>query len=276
MFNCFYHVCSSGAIHEEAWATDAAKRAVQVLTGDGVNSSSSQEDVANSEEDVLKAGGVNTTTSAQESDEEIDNRIDDSVAGSGQSDVPETWSGEHAGSRALGDSGGDGKSSDEFVSIEDDGGAAEGGTEDVVSPGSPIGTIVLESEKHKLLVDNIPIDVHGDSLNGLGGSGAAMEATPCDPQEDEDEEDDESALPEFLQDKMNPIPVISDQSGTDTTSVSSAEMESGDQHSDPGSISSGGHGWRRRAGAPAAAKGDGGIRKRREGLSRNSRPRWRQ
>ncbi|KAM0851521.1 hypothetical protein ACQ4PT_052359 [Festuca glaucescens] len=267
---------TSGAIHEEAWATDAAKRAVQVLTGDGVNSSSSQDDVANSEEDVLKAGGVSMTTSAQESDEEIDNRIDDSVAGSGQSDTPEAWSDEHAGSRALGDSGGDGKSSDEFVSIEveDDGGAAEGSTEDGVSPASPIGTSVLDSEKHKLLVDNIPIDVHGDSLNGLGGSGAAMEATPCDPQEDED--DDESALPEFLQDKMNPIPVISDQSGTDTTSVSSAEMESGDQHSDPGSGSSGGHGWRRRAGAPAAAKGDGGIRKKREGLSRNSRPRWRQ
>ncbi|KAM0914622.1 hypothetical protein ACQ4PT_011388 [Festuca glaucescens] len=214
---------TSGAIHEEAWATDAAKRAVQVLTGDGVNSSSSQEDVANSEEDVLKAGGVSMMTSAQESDEEIGNRIDESVVSSGQSDTPETWSDEHACSHALGDSGGDGKSSDEFVSIEDDGGAAEGGTEDGVSPGSPIGTSVLDSEKHKLLVDNIPIDVHGDSLGGLGGSGAGMEATPCDPQEDED--DDESALPEFLQDKMNPIPVISDQSGTDTTSVSSAKWK---------------------------------------------------
>jgi hypothetical protein len=247
-----------------------------VLIGDVVNSSSSQEDEesANSE-DVLKSE-VSMENSAQESDEETDHRIDVSVASSGQSDTPETWSDEHAGCHALADTGGDGKSSDEFVSIEDDGGAAEGNTEDGVSPGSLLGSLnppVLDSENHKLLVDNIPIDVPGDSMIGLGGSGAGMEATPCDPQEDED--DDESALPEFLQDKMSPIPVISDQSGTDTTSVSSAEMESGDQHSDPGSVSSGGHGWRRRAGAAAVDKGDGGIRKKREGMSR-TRPRWRQ
>uniref|UniRef100_A0ACD5Y730 Uncharacterized protein n=1 Tax=Avena sativa TaxID=4498 RepID=A0ACD5Y730_AVESA len=273
---------SSGtAIRDEAWAADAAKRAVQVIIGDAVNSSSSQKqegDESANSEDVLKAGGVSMTRSAQESDEEIDNRIDDSVASSGQSDTPETWSGEHAGPHALGETGGDGKSSDEFVSIEDDGGAAEGSPEDGLSAGNRLGSLntpVLDSENHKLPVDSIHIveDVHGDGMSGLGGSGPAMEATPCDPPEDED---DESTLPKFLQVKMSSIPVISDQSGTDTTSVSSAEMESGDQHSDPGSVSSGGHGWRQRGAAAASVDKGGGIRKKREGLSRSSRPRWRQ
>lgn len=219
-------LCSDGDIPVKAWATDAAKRAVQVLLAAGIKSSSSQEETSVESEDVIDAAGVDISTSAQESDDE---EINDSVAGS--SLTLDSSSNEHTDSLALGC---DERSTDDFVSIEDDG----------MLPESPSGsTQILDSENHKLLT----IDVLGDSaegnLSGLGGSGdTSMEETPRDSQEDEDE-DDESTLPGLLQDKMNRIPVTSEQSSS---------------------------GSRRRRGAAADSKGSGGSRKKRE----DSRPRW--
>ncbi|KAM3213632.1 hypothetical protein ACQJBY_066193 [Aegilops geniculata] len=258
----------SDTIHEEAWATNAAKQAVQALVGGGVDSSSSQEKepTVQSEEDVFNAGGVDVGRNAQERDEEND----DNVTCLDQNDTPDTSSDKHA----LGETGCDEKSTDEFMSIESDGGAAEGKTEDGVLPGNPLMTSTgfLDSEKHKLPAENIPVDVHGDGMGGIGGSDAVVEATPCDSHEDEDG-DDRCTLPEHLRDKMNPIHALSDQSATDTTSTSSMEMESGDQHSDPGTGSSGGADIRRRRGAAADKRG-GGNRKKREDMRRSSRPRW--
>ncbi|KAI4970519.1 hypothetical protein ZWY2020_001433 [Hordeum vulgare] len=257
----------SDTIHEEAWA-NAAKRAVQVLVGDGVNSSSSQEKEAtiHSEEDVFNAGGVDVGKNAQERDEETN----DNVTSLDQNDTPDTSSDKHA----LGETGCDEKSTDDFMSVGSDGGAAEGNTEDGMLPGKPLMTSTgfLDSEKHKLLAENIPIDVHGDGMDGIGGSDAVVEATPCDSHGDEDD-DDRCTLPKLLQDKMNPIHAVSDQSATDTTSTSSMEMESGDQHSDPGTGSSGGVDIRRRRGAAADKRGVGN-RKKREDMRRSSRPRW--
>lgn len=236
--------------------------------GGGVNSSSSQEKEATvqSEEDVFNAGGVDVGRNAQERDEETD----DNVTSLDQNDTLDTSSDKHA----LGETGCDDKSTDEFMSIESDGGAAEGNTEDGVLPGNPLMTSTgfLDSEKHKLPAENIPVDVHGDGMGGIGGSDAVVEATPCDSHEDEDD-DDKCTLPELLRDKMNPIHALSDQSATDTTSTSSMEMESGDQHSDPGTGSSGSADIRRRRGAAADKRG-GSNRKKREDMRRTSRPRW--
>ncbi|KAF7110726.1 hypothetical protein CFC21_110809 [Triticum aestivum] len=258
----------SDTIHEEAWATNAAKRAVQALVGGGVDSSSSQEKEATvqSGEDVFNVGGVDVGRNAQGRDEETD----DNVTSLDQNDTPDTSSDKHA----LGETGCDEKSTDEFMSIESDGGAAEGNTEDGVLPGNPLMTSTgfLDSEKHKLPAENIPVDVHGDGMGGTGGSDAVVEATPCYSHEDEDD-DDKCTLPELLLDKMNPIHALSDQSATDTTSTSSMEMESGDQHPDPGTGSSGDADIRRRRGAAADKRG-GGNRKKREDMRRSSRPRW--
>lgn len=245
----------SATIREEGWATDTAKHAVQVLMGtELINRPGSQQEASVKIENALIAGEFDIARNGQEG-EETGSQLDGSVASSGQKDMLD--SNEHASSSVeppmdeTGACGCDGKSTDEFISIEDDRSLVEGSTEGEDDMSSE--SRVLDSENaedkvtsnHKLLKD-IPVDGvfvqrgGGDTvqvgeadgvplpdtfcLSGLGGSEmchAAIEATPCDPQDEAGDHDSSCSFTtsqELLQDNTcsTPMAMVSDSAGEET------------------------------------------------------------
>ncbi|XP_062195340.1 exocyst complex component EXO84B-like [Phragmites australis] len=315
------HDTMNSGVREKGWgwATDAAKHAVEVLMGAEAIRSSPREEANAQNGDVVDAGEFDTARNGQ-GGEEMDDQFDhDSIASSSEQkdmldsrisdvEVPED--------RESGACDG-GKSSDEFLSIEDDDGSA---TEDGMSseklklgmgssqaaPGSSEtdGEQKMASdhpETDEVGKDVAILDVHGkdhrgggdenaqaDHESGLGGGGSESSAGATCHDDDAIEVEAAPSGPSPCCDDDIPHPQEGVRNGHDDSSCSfttSPECEF--------MLTARGSAWRRRrwsaeqewrqasttrpAAAAAAEKGAGSTtwsRKRREAVSRSSRPRW--